>query len=209
MEGGCVALSDVSHVDILSPSAPGPPWQPWSSDALETRRHKSHWLQVSAAWAYVPFGVWPVHVNTKWTLAHTDSTMNAASPYKNDLPLTHWVQTLCKPCPWSSSVSPRLNFMLLIWSFWAYYASSATMKNISHSVDLVISTYCISLTLIKCGICIISLYSCYVWPQAIQPILLSIMSRCWLMLEAFKQMLQFTRDNYELHWSHKCSSDVE
>lgn len=152
-------------------------WWPWE----EKTQSSTHWLQVSAAWAYVPFGVWPVHVNTKWTQAHTDSTMNAASPDETTFPVTHWAQTFGKPCPWCSSVPSPLDYAadLILLGVRCNLCHCSFEENL-YGVDVIMNTYCISLTLSKHGLS--SLHSWYLWAQATQASLVRIMSCCWLMM---------------------------
>lgn len=54
-------------------------WCPWERKA----QSPGHWLQVSTTW---PLGVWPTHVDMKWTQAHLDASMNAATPHKTTFP---------------------------------------------------------------------------------------------------------------------------
>lgn len=97
----------MSHVDILSPSAPGPQWQPWSSDALERRRHKA--LLIGCKWAL--HGPMCHLVFSLFMLMQSELRLTQTAPWMlhlltNDLRLTLWIQTLCKPCLWSSSALP-------------------------------------------------------------------------------------------------------
>lgn len=165
----------MSHGDILSPSAPRPQWQPWSSDALERGRHTA--LLIGFKWAlhgpvcHLVSGPLML-IQSEPRLARI-APLNAASPDK----MTFLWHIGCKHFVKDAHgrpVSLWLWITLTIWSSQAYDANSATaaLTNIIRGGYLVLSISHISLTLLNIASGFLGVRLC----------------RWLIMLEAFQQI---------------------